>query len=132
MHKLVCKIGFMLMFAHMVSWLVSSLHSSPGFVNPLPKQATCLSCESGKFNTNNGSTECIRCPKGTHQLESGQSSCKNCSAGYYWSGLGAQSCIECPPGFYTDKDGSNLCTQCEVSATHVPNAQCSTSSSVCL
>lgn len=91
---------------------------------------TCVKCDSGKYQDEEGQTSCKDCPVGSYQRDSGeylcndcdagfysdqtsQTSCKHCAAGKYSvSGVQASSCTDCPAGKYQPNSMSSSCLDC--------------------
>jgi len=79
--------------------------------------ATCLTCEQGKFSNQPGLALCVECPEGTFSGAIGANSsevCQICPAGTNSSIMGATSlsdCEVCPEGTYAP-EGASTCRDC--------------------
>jgi len=92
-----------------------------GTYNPNAGSSSCVQCPTGTYNPNTGSTtasSCLSCPIGTYNPDSGKtdiSDCKPCLSGSYNDLTGMSSCTDCPAGTYnpnTGKEDVLDCHQC--------------------
>jgi alpha-tubulin suppressor-like RCC1 family protein len=95
---------------------------------------SCLLCEQGSFQKQEGMGMCQQCPAGTHCNASGlRSPSGNCSAGSF-SAVGASACTPCAAGSYQPLEGMGMCqecpagTHCNASGLSAPSGLCSAGS----
>ena len=107
---------------------------SPGFFNPLPRQAACARCEAGRYQNASGALDCwvcepghyclegasapLPCPSGTHQdltlttPMTSDAQCVACGAGTFCP-TGAEAPTNCSAGTFGEGARQSECTKCE-------------------
>ncbi|KAG2372726.1 hypothetical protein C9374_013627 [Naegleria lovaniensis] len=83
--------------------------------NPLKASTSnnsCLYCDPGYFNDQEGQSACFKCDVGTYAPTKGARECLSCDPGTYAPKDGLSSCLPCPPGQYSDKSGEWACESC--------------------
>ena len=101
------------------SWFdgTTCVQCNPGKYNPndgSTESRDCILCEVGKYGFGSGNSVCTDCTAGTYNDETGEKKpddCRDCSAGKY-SNAGAEVCTSCPAGSYEDDTGQAVCTSC--------------------
>ena len=79
---------------------------------------TCLPCEAGTFNSDEGQASCTNCPAGQFQALTGQEECENCPAGTFNPDTSSPTplCTNCGVGQFEDgtsgTEGFLACESC--------------------
>jgi len=90
----------------------------PGQFQDQKGHASCTKCASGrKFNTSIAvgisASSCVACDTGQHQPEEGSTFCLPCLTGTFQNVSGSPSCHDCPIGFSNGGTKEESCTGCK-------------------
>eukprot|EP00808_Paulinella_micropora_P005718 g34203.t1 len=75
---------------------------------------SCLLCQPGRYQPDQGQGNCQICPAGRAQDQDGQASCNLCSTGFWSPTDGLGECLPCQPGYWSGvaPEGVKVCTPC--------------------
>ena len=77
----------------------------------------CISCPKGKYQDQPKSNSCILCDPGEVNANEGgkqKSDCAKCNPGQYAPDPGMEFCVDCLKGTYSDQSGAAICTKCDL------------------